>query len=704
MKKKTKVLASALLTIAMSASLVAGGTYALFTSESAINVAVSSGTVSVVATLDEDKGILLGSTLDAGKLEEKQADYAADTNVVSLTNMVPGDYMEFDINVHNASTVAVKYQTVISVVEDDGLFDGLDVYVDGALLEGSDAKMSKWQTMQVGAEDITVPVRIVLPVEAGNEYQNKTCTIAYKVNAVQGNAETYDPAPQAKVTEFTAEEMTIPCSNIAILNEKIPTASMDLAVGMTFSVTETASEINESQYKQWATDYVISFDKDITYKYASVSDEIPTYADLFLIGMYENYQNGQWIPLPLMYADEASAEIFGWERTVDETTGEVTCVLEAGKEIRLIRLLAYSMMNGNVDGAYFLTYEMIPSVKDFNCGIITDVSALGIDYTTPPSTGVHLELNLYEFEQDENGVYTETMVVNCVTYDTVLVRNILVTPDNIETTAFDASATYTFKGDFTGDSYDITTSADREMVFDASAATFANASNVRFTFGAIADGLATLVSNGDWKEKTGSYTVKGFNVENGSLSFGSANATMNIVGNSAKAMDVDGSNCTINVENNTIVCDGAYDRYDRKAKNDKAFYMFAVNYALALTGNDFTATAKDTVSINGRGEYDMADFSSKADGSIEGSKIVNSIKLKDNTLNAARRALYIWGDHTFGSNYTLPSGSATKENLNAAAKELVQALLNDQVSVQVGESLIGFGGVYLTVADSESLS
>ena len=53
MKKKTKVIASAVATIALCASLAVGGTFALFTSESKVNVAISSGTVDVVAQASE---------------------------------------------------------------------------------------------------------------------------------------------------------------------------------------------------------------------------------------------------------------------------------------------------------------------------------------------------------------------------------------------------------------------------------------------------------------------------------------------------------------------------------------------------------------------------------------------------------------------------------------------------------------------------
>ncbi|MBQ7879161.1 MAG: hypothetical protein IJ317_00785, partial [Clostridia bacterium] len=61
MKKKNKVLLTSMATIAMCASLVAGGTYALFTSESAVNIAISSGTVKVEATIGE---LTLSSTVD----------------------------------------------------------------------------------------------------------------------------------------------------------------------------------------------------------------------------------------------------------------------------------------------------------------------------------------------------------------------------------------------------------------------------------------------------------------------------------------------------------------------------------------------------------------------------------------------------------------------------------------------------------------
>ena len=50
---KKKVVTLSLLTIIMCASLIVGATLALFTSKSDVNIAVTSGNVEVVATVDE---------------------------------------------------------------------------------------------------------------------------------------------------------------------------------------------------------------------------------------------------------------------------------------------------------------------------------------------------------------------------------------------------------------------------------------------------------------------------------------------------------------------------------------------------------------------------------------------------------------------------------------------------------------------------
>lgn len=53
MKKKTGIIVTSVMSIACCASLITGATFALFTSESKVNIAVTSGKVDVKATIDE---------------------------------------------------------------------------------------------------------------------------------------------------------------------------------------------------------------------------------------------------------------------------------------------------------------------------------------------------------------------------------------------------------------------------------------------------------------------------------------------------------------------------------------------------------------------------------------------------------------------------------------------------------------------------
>ena len=172
---KNKIIISSILTIAMCLSLIAGSTFALFTSESKVNVAVTSGEVKVVATAGAvTYGSTLGSTLGNAN---------ANGNEITLENLVPGDFVNFDIKVVNSSTVTVKYRTVVTITGDAALTGALVVTFGGKTAEEAS---SDWATLAVGEGNATVAVRISLPEDAGNDCQGKTCTITYVVEAVQG--------------------------------------------------------------------------------------------------------------------------------------------------------------------------------------------------------------------------------------------------------------------------------------------------------------------------------------------------------------------------------------------------------------------------------------------------------------------------------------------------------------------------------------
>ena len=116
---KKKVITSAILTIALAFSLLLGATYALFTSESKTNIAISSGKLDVVATVEE---ATMSSSLGAalGKAE-------VDGNEVVLSGFVPGDKATFTIEIENKSDISALYRTMVKVEDDNGLFDGLVV-------------------------------------------------------------------------------------------------------------------------------------------------------------------------------------------------------------------------------------------------------------------------------------------------------------------------------------------------------------------------------------------------------------------------------------------------------------------------------------------------------------------------------------------------------------------------------------------------
>ena len=173
---KNKIIVSSILTIALCLSMIAGSTFALFTSESKVNVAFTSGEVKVVATAGAvTYGSTLGSTLGSVN--------ATGSNI-TLTNILPGDYVDFNIDVVNSSTVTVKYRTVVTITGDAALTGALVVSFGGKT--AADAS-SDWSALAVGEGNATVAVHISLPETTGNECQNKTCNITYKVEAIQGN-------------------------------------------------------------------------------------------------------------------------------------------------------------------------------------------------------------------------------------------------------------------------------------------------------------------------------------------------------------------------------------------------------------------------------------------------------------------------------------------------------------------------------------
>ena len=245
MKKKVGIIASSVATIAVCASMVVGSTYALFTSEDKVDISVTAGNVEIKAVAqnlntDYDKEYVTSSNVEA--------DIAG--NTVSLNNMTPGDIVTFDIVVENKSTVSIKYRTSIKCSEGLELMSGLEFTVgEGEESEDYSGLVSYVSTWTDWAEagKVTVPVTISLPGDAGNEYKNLSCKIAYAVEAVQGNTTPSDEeAGLTKLKVSTAEELTFALA-YASENGGTVTLMNDISVTEAYkfnSVNETVLNLN----------------------------------------------------------------------------------------------------------------------------------------------------------------------------------------------------------------------------------------------------------------------------------------------------------------------------------------------------------------------------------------------------------------------------------------------------------------------------
>ena len=197
MKKlfKSKTFLGAVLSIALCVSLIAGATFAIFTSEANVNIAVTSGKVNVTATVGNLKLSSLDN-IDVNTLNGTEVDRTEEGtflnkgtatlsgNTLSLDKLTPGDKVTFDIDIANNSDVTVKYRTLLSV-RDSGLFEALKVSVGGKAVGSA----SDWTVKNAGEVIASEQCSIELPVSATDEYQGKSCQIDFIVEAVQGNVD-----------------------------------------------------------------------------------------------------------------------------------------------------------------------------------------------------------------------------------------------------------------------------------------------------------------------------------------------------------------------------------------------------------------------------------------------------------------------------------------------------------------------------------
>ena len=198
-----------------------GSTFALFTSKAETNIAVTSGKVEVTATISDvhtfsgqwneetSEYDIVATEVEGTFKNGGTASLSGDT--LTLTKISPMDKVTFNVTVTNLSNIKINMRTVAKCTSDDGLFDGLSILMDGEEFSGD--ATSNWEAVEPGSEPVVIPMEVYLPNtgndDVDNTYQNKSCSIKYSVEAVQGNAHIEDPAPVStkKIYDFSVAEV-----------------------------------------------------------------------------------------------------------------------------------------------------------------------------------------------------------------------------------------------------------------------------------------------------------------------------------------------------------------------------------------------------------------------------------------------------------------------------------------------------------------
>lgn len=224
MENRKKVILSSIITIVLCLSLIAGSTFAIFTSEEEIDIAVTSGKVQISAVLDttsiktRSEGMAADQWNSDGSLYGGKAEILTDganRGYLQVTKMIPGDSVKVTVDVTNSSNVPVKFK--IAMEGEDVLIDALaisaKITVDGTIYTISGDSETDWLFVGINADgtgkeigDVEITVTFPHAVD-NNDYQNKDAKIKLMLIAVQGNGDAiYDAEHTTSATTETETE------------------------------------------------------------------------------------------------------------------------------------------------------------------------------------------------------------------------------------------------------------------------------------------------------------------------------------------------------------------------------------------------------------------------------------------------------------------------------------------------------------------
>ena len=256
-----KLLFTSFASIALLGSIVAGGTYALFTSETSTNIAVTSGTVSVEATLENPVCYSMDVQQEGLIFQNGGSAVLGVDGTLALNLITPGDKVTVDLKIKNNSNVNILYRVGYECVTPEGetqansekLFSGLTMSFNG--VEKSDLLLFKSNYISLPANGTiaNIPVIVELPVSAGNEYQALSTTIKFIAEAVQGNATVSN---MEEVRHYVPASAT-PVSNSVELLNAINNSSPASSVVLTDDLVVSTEVGSSTKYINATTDLTI---------------------------------------------------------------------------------------------------------------------------------------------------------------------------------------------------------------------------------------------------------------------------------------------------------------------------------------------------------------------------------------------------------------------------------------------------------------
>lgn len=265
---KKRLILSSIATMAIFGSLVVGGTYALFTSESTTSISVTSGTVNVKAEVTDlalfSNGIQQEGTFENGGTA------TLSNGSLNLSNITPGDKVTCNLTLTNTSNVNILYRVgYFCEVKDEAakddteaFFNALNINFNGQEKNGFISYKSYYTRLSANETINAIPVSVELPLNTGNEFQEKTTTIKFIVEAVQGNATVTDKEEIKYYVPPTATEIT----SYTELKKAIAEGENEISLtgDVTIGAPEQVAEIIEAKedFTLYGNGHSILTDKD----------------------------------------------------------------------------------------------------------------------------------------------------------------------------------------------------------------------------------------------------------------------------------------------------------------------------------------------------------------------------------------------------------------------------------------------------------